>query len=72
MKVKLTKELCSRCVYGAREKAEGCSYMAETGKSRLRNEKGERCDPSYCYKFVEGNKGQSSNWKKRGMGNYKI
>lgn len=72
MKIRVTDELCRRCYYGAWEKTEGCGYMYETGKSRLKDENGVRYDPKYCDKFVEGSKGQGSNWKKRGMGNYKI
>lgn len=69
--VLLTQEICKRCYYSS-EQSEGCCYMSETGKSRLKGADGKRYDPKYCDKFKDGSKGHGENWKKRHMGNYRI
>lgn len=68
---KITDKLCSNCYYSTLT-SEGCSYMYETGQSRLRDKDGNRYDPQYCDKYKEGRKEFAESWQKRKMGNYKL
>ena len=48
--------ICNKCYYGG-EFSTGCTYLLIHHQSRL-IENGERYDPAYCTKFVEGTKSQ--------------
>ena len=69
MKVRVDSGICRSCIYSSTE-SDGCGYMYETGRSRLRDENGNKYDPKYCDKYIEGRKEHGEIWRKRQMGNY--
>lgn len=60
---------CKSCIWGG-EYSEGCSYMADTGHSRL-IENGKRYNPDFCSKYKEGVREHGQKWKEVQKRRYK-
>lgn len=53
---KLTKKLCSECIYMPGTSKNGCNYMSLTGHSRVFKGRDKVVPDGYCDKFQAGKK----------------
>lgn len=68
VKVKDTK-ICESCKYWS-DYSLGCNYIVEKKQSRNRDEFGNKTDPNYCDKYIEGKKKAGEVWLDLKMGIY--